>query len=132
MAADAISFIDGLGLRSVDILGHSIGRRDRPADLPAPPRPGPQARPAGTGPRGGDAAARQAPGVAPLFTRRDDLGEDKWLPIMFSPSKEGQAADRAFIAHSCATPATRAGSVMSMPIGVTPGSVTAAGLSAAP
>ncbi len=35
-------------------------------------------------------------------------------------------------AHSCATPATRAGSVMSMPIGVTPGSVTAAGLSAAP
>jgi pimeloyl-ACP methyl ester carboxylesterase len=53
----------------------------------------------GTGPRGADAIARQAPEVAPLFTRRDDLGEDMWLPIMFSPSKESQAAGRAFIAR---------------------------------
>ena len=51
----------------------------------------------GTGPRGGDAIARQAPEVAPLFTRRDELGEDMWLPIMFSPSKESQAAGRAFV-----------------------------------
>src|SRR5208282_1986558 len=53
----------------------------------------------GTGPRGGDAIARQAPEVAPLFTRRDELGEDMWLPIMFSPSKESQAAGRAFVSR---------------------------------
>ena len=34
-----------------------------------------------------------------MFTRRDELGQDMWLPIMFSPSKEGQAAGRAFISH---------------------------------
>jgi hypothetical protein len=53
----------------------------------------------GTGPRGGDAIARQAPEVGPLFTRRDELGEDMWLPIMFSPSKESQASGRAFISR---------------------------------
>jgi pimeloyl-ACP methyl ester carboxylesterase len=39
------------------------------------------------------------PEVAPLFTRRDELGEDMWLPIMFSPSKESQGAGRAFISR---------------------------------
>jgi pimeloyl-ACP methyl ester carboxylesterase len=34
-----------------------------------------------------------------LFTRRDELGEDMWLPIMFSPSKESQAAGRAFVSR---------------------------------
>ncbi len=99
MAADAISFIDGLGLRSVDILGHSMGGEI--AQLIALDRPDLEHRLVlvGTGPRGGDAIARQAPEVAPLFTRRDDLGEDMWLPIMFLPSKESQAAGRAFIAR---------------------------------
>jgi pimeloyl-ACP methyl ester carboxylesterase len=99
MAADAISFIDGLGLRSVDILGHSMGGEI--AQLIALERPDLVRRLVlvGTGPRGGDAIARQAPEVAPLFTRRGDLGEDMWLPIMFSPSKESQAAGRAFIAR---------------------------------
>jgi hypothetical protein len=61
----------------------------------------------GTGPRGGDAIARQAPEVAPLFTRRDELGEDMWLPIMFSPSKESQAAGLAFIARITARTSDR-------------------------
>src|ERR1700756_1884877 len=99
MAADAISFIDGLGLRSVDILGHSMGGEI--AQLIALERPDLVRRLVlvGTGPRGADAIARQAPEVAPLFPRGDDLGEDMWLPIMFSPSKESQAAGRAFIAR---------------------------------
>ena len=37
------------------------------------------------------------PDVAALFTKWDALGEDMWLPIMFSPSKESQGAGRAFI-----------------------------------
>jgi pimeloyl-ACP methyl ester carboxylesterase len=56
----------------------------------------------GTGPRGGDAIARQAPETAKLFARRDELGDDMWLPIMFSPSKESQAAGHAFISRIAA------------------------------
>jgi pimeloyl-ACP methyl ester carboxylesterase len=99
MAAGAASFIDGLGLRSVDILGHSMGGEI--AQLIALERPDLVRRLVlvGTGPRGADAIARQAPEVAPLFTRRDELGEDMWLPIMFSPSNQSQAAGRAFIAR---------------------------------
>jgi pimeloyl-ACP methyl ester carboxylesterase len=99
MAADAASFIDGLGLTTVDILGHSMGGEI--AQLIALDRPDLVRRLVlvGTGPRGGDAIARQAPEAAPLFTRRDELGEDMWLPIMFSPSKESQAAGRAFISR---------------------------------
>jgi pimeloyl-ACP methyl ester carboxylesterase len=99
MAADAISFIDGLGLTTVDILGHSMGGEI--AQLIALDRPDLVRRIVlvGTGPRGGDTIAKQAPEVAPLFTRRDELGEDMWLPIMFSPSKESQAAGRAFISR---------------------------------
>ena len=80
MAADAASFIDGLGLTSVDILGHSMGGEI--AQLITLDRPDLVRRLVlvGTGPRGGDAIARQAPEVAPLFTRRDELGEDMWLP----------------------------------------------------
>jgi pimeloyl-ACP methyl ester carboxylesterase len=48
----------------------------------------------GTGPRGG---VQQAPEVAALFTKRDELGDNMWLPIMFSPSESSQAAGRAFI-----------------------------------
>src|SRR5580692_6053720 len=97
LAADAASFIDGLGLTTVDILGHSMGGEI--AQLIALDRPDLVRRVVlvGTGPRGGDIIARQAPEVASFFARRDELGEDMWLPIMFSPSKESQAAGRAFV-----------------------------------
>jgi pimeloyl-ACP methyl ester carboxylesterase len=87
------------GMTTVDILGHSMGGEI--AQLIALDRPDLVRRLVlvGTGPRGGDAIARQAPEVAPMFTRRDELGEDMWLPIMFSPSKESQAAGRAFVSR---------------------------------
>ena len=55
MAADAASFIDGLGLTTVDILGHSMGGEI--AQLIALDRPDLVRRLVlvGTGPRGGDA-----------------------------------------------------------------------------
>jgi pimeloyl-ACP methyl ester carboxylesterase len=97
MAADAARFIDELGLTAVDIVGHSMGGET--AQIMALERPDLVRRLVlvGTGPRGGDDMDQLAPDVAALFTRWDALGEDMWLPIMFSPSKESQAAGRAFI-----------------------------------
>jgi pimeloyl-ACP methyl ester carboxylesterase len=99
IAAGAASFISGLGLSAVDILGHSMG--GEVAQLVALDRPDLVRRLVlvGTGPRGADTIARQGPDVGPLFGKRDELGQDMWLPIMFSPSKESQAAGRAFIAR---------------------------------
>jgi len=97
MAADAGSFIDGLGLTTVDLLAHSMG--GEVGQMIALNRPDLVRRVVlvGTGPQAGDGMAQQAPEVATLFTKWDELGEDMWLPIMFSPSKESQAAGRAFI-----------------------------------
>jgi pimeloyl-ACP methyl ester carboxylesterase len=50
----------------------------------------------GTGPRGG---TLMTPDTAKLFAQRPQAGLDMWLPIMFSPSKESQAAGRAFISR---------------------------------
>jgi pimeloyl-ACP methyl ester carboxylesterase len=96
-AADAARFIDGLGLTTVDVVGHSMGGET--AQIMALERPDLIRRLVlmGTGPRGGEGMAQLAPDVAPLFGKRDELGEDMWLPIMFSPSKESQATGRAFV-----------------------------------
>lgn len=97
MAADATRFIDALGLTTVDLLGHSMG--GEVAQMIALDRPDLARRLilVGTGPRGGDGMDELPADVAALFTKRDELGEDMWLPIMFSPSKQSRAAGRAFI-----------------------------------
>jgi pimeloyl-ACP methyl ester carboxylesterase len=99
MAADALRFIDGLGLTAVDLLGHSMGGET--AQLIALNRPDLVRRLVlvGTGPRGGFSIARQPASTAPLFGKRDELGDDMWLPILFSPSKEIQEAGHAFVAR---------------------------------
>jgi pimeloyl-ACP methyl ester carboxylesterase len=99
MAADAMSFIAALGLTTIDLLGHSMGGET--AQLIALNRPDLVRRLVlvGTGPRGGFSIARQPASTAPLFGKRDELGDDMWLPILFSPSKESQAAGRAFVAR---------------------------------
>jgi pimeloyl-ACP methyl ester carboxylesterase len=97
MAADAARFIDGLRLTTIDLLGHSMGGEI--AQMLTLKRPDLVRRLVlvGTGPKGGDGMAQQDPEVAPLFSKWDELGEDMWLPIMFSQSKESQVAGRAFI-----------------------------------
>jgi pimeloyl-ACP methyl ester carboxylesterase len=97
MARDAASFIDGLGLATVDLFGFSMG--GHVAQQIAVDRPTLVRRLvlAGTGPRGGEGMAPMSPDVAQLFDRRDTLGEAMWLPIMFSPSARSQAAGRAYV-----------------------------------
>src|ERR1019366_344093 len=61
MAADAARFIDGLGLRSIDLLGHSMGGEI--AQVLSLNRPDLVRRLVlvGTGPKGGDGMAQQDP-----------------------------------------------------------------------
>ena len=97
MAADAARFIDE------PRPGHGRHRgplhrwRDRPNSGPRAARSGSPARSGGHRTPRRRRMGQLAPDVAALFTKWDALGEDMWLPIMFSPSKESQAAGRAFI-----------------------------------
>jgi pimeloyl-ACP methyl ester carboxylesterase len=96
MAADAVGFITGLGLESIDLLGHSMGgeiAQEIALDHPDLIR---RLILVGTGPRGGEP---QAPEVAPLFGKHDELGDAMWLPIMFSPSQQSQALGKAWLAR---------------------------------
>jgi pimeloyl-ACP methyl ester carboxylesterase len=97
MAADVASFIDALGLDTVDILGHSMGGHvtqrlllDRP-DLIR------RAALVGTGPRGGEGMAARPPEVAALWTKHYDPQDEMWLPILFYPSSSSQAAGRRWL-----------------------------------
>jgi pimeloyl-ACP methyl ester carboxylesterase len=99
LAAVAISFINALGLTTIDLLGHSMGGET--AQLIALDRPDLVRRLilVGTGPRGGFSIARPPASTAPLFGKRDELGDDMWLPLLFSPSQESQAAGRAWVSR---------------------------------
>lgn len=72
LAADAARFIDGLGLTTIDLLGHSMG--GEVAQMITVNRPDLVRRLVlvGTGPQGGDGMAQQAPDVAPLFGKWDE------------------------------------------------------------
>lgn len=96
-AGAAVSFIDGLGLTRVDILGHSMGGLvaqqvvlDRP-DLVR------RLVLVGTGPRGGERIGQLPPETAALFTRTYERQEEMWLPILFSPTDTSQKAGRAYV-----------------------------------
>ena len=121
MAAHANSFIDALGLTTIDLLGHSMGGET--AQLITVSRPDLVRRLVlvGTGPRGGFSIARQPATTAALFGQRDKLGDDMWLPILFSPSKESQAAGRAFVARIQARTEDRDVPVSAETIGTVPG-----------
>jgi pimeloyl-ACP methyl ester carboxylesterase len=97
MARDAITFIDALGLNTVDLVGHSMG--GLVAQEVALGRPDLVRRLVlvGTGPRGGEGLGALPAWVAELFTRKYERQEDMWLPILFAPTGSSQAAGRAYI-----------------------------------
>ncbi|MFD3585796.1 alpha/beta fold hydrolase [Streptomyces sp. NPDC058683] len=97
MATDAGSFIDALGLTSVDLVGHSMG--GLVAQQVAIQRPD-LARKlvlVGTGPRGGVGIGETPADTAALFTVKLPRQEDMWLPVLFAPTETSQKLGRAYV-----------------------------------
>ena len=97
MARDAITFIDALGLTTVNLVGHSMGGLVAQEVTLARPDLVRRLLLVGTGPRGGEGIGTLPAWVAELFTRKYEQQEDMWLPILFSPTQTSQAAGRAYV-----------------------------------
>ncbi len=98
-ARDAETFIDALGLDTVDLLAHSMGglvAQQMALDRPTLVR---RLVLVGTGPRGGEGIGAAPPETRALFVKSYEHQEEMWLPILFSPSESSQAAGRAFLAR---------------------------------
>ena len=100
MAKNAEAFIDGLGLKKVDLLGFSIGgmvAQQITLDRPELIR---RLILVGTAPRNHDAGNGQGhitPETAKIFGASYDPPENLWLKVFFTDSEESQAAGRAFL-----------------------------------
>jgi pimeloyl-ACP methyl ester carboxylesterase len=97
MARDAITFIDALGLGTIDVVAHSMGGLVAQEVALARPELVRRLVLVGTGPRGGEGLGALPAWVAELFTRKYEQQQDMWLPIMFAPTETSQAAGRAHV-----------------------------------
>jgi pimeloyl-ACP methyl ester carboxylesterase len=97
MATDAGTFIDALGLKSADLIGHSMG--GLVAQQVAIQRPDLARRLVlvGTGPRGGVGVGETPAETAALFAVKLPRQEDMWLPILFAPSDTSQKLGREYV-----------------------------------
>ena len=94
MGANAIAFIQALGLAKVDVLGFSIGgmvAQEITAQAPDLVR---RVILVGTGPRGADMSRSRS---AEIFAGAYDPPEHLWLAVHFSPSPSSRAAGLAFL-----------------------------------
>lgn len=94
MGANAIAFIEALGLTTVDVLGFSIGgmvAQEIAAQAPDLVR---RLILVGTGPRGADMSTSKS---AEIFAGTYDPPEHLWLAVHFSPSASSRAAGLAFL-----------------------------------
>ena len=97
MAREAISFIDALGVTTIDVVAHSMGGLVAQEVTLARPDLVRRLVLVGTGPRGGEGIGARPAWVGELFTMKYQQQEDMWLPILFAPTETSQAAGRAFI-----------------------------------
>jgi pimeloyl-ACP methyl ester carboxylesterase len=97
MARDAITFIDALGLDTIDVVAHSMGGLVAQEVTLARPELVRRLVLVGTGPRGGEGLGALPAWVAELFNRKYEQQQDMWLPIMFAPTETSQAAGRAHV-----------------------------------
>ena len=95
MGANAIAFIQALGLKQVDVLGFSIGGLvAQEITLQALVR---RLVLVGTGPRSGESMDTGTPEGKQIFGSAYEHPDDLWLRVHFTPSQVSQAAGRRFL-----------------------------------
>ena len=97
MAANAVAFTNALGLKTVDVLGFSIGgfvAQEMTLQAPNLVR---RLVLLGTGPRGGQGMATLTPEAQQIFSATYDEPDHLWLAGFFTPSQASQAAGREFL-----------------------------------
>lgn len=94
MAANAIAFIDALGISKTDILGYSIGGKVAQEIVVQAPNLVRKVILVGTGPRGADTAASKS---AEIFSATYDPPEHLWIAAHFLPNPAGRAAGLKYL-----------------------------------
>jgi len=98
MAAHALAFLDGLGIKTCDVLGFSLGgmvAQQMALDRPTSIR---KLILAGTAPRGGeDIMHLDKPSIGPHLQNPNLKGYEVLQKIFFAPTETSQAAGKAFI-----------------------------------
>jgi pimeloyl-ACP methyl ester carboxylesterase len=95
--ANAVAFIEALGLRQVDVLGFSIGGFVAQEIALQAPELVRKLLLVGTGPRGGENMATLTPEAQEIFGQSYAVPEEIWLKVHFTPSAASQAAGRRFL-----------------------------------
>ncbi len=97
MGANAVTFLKTLELKTVDVLGFSIGGFvAQEIALQAPELVGRLVL-VGTGPRGGQGMATLTPEAQQIFGATYADPDKIWLSVHFTPSEASQAAGRQFL-----------------------------------
>src|SRR5258708_7351776 len=97
MGANAVAFIKTLGLKTVDVLGFSIGGFVAQEIALQAPELVRRLVLVGTGPRGGQGMATLTPEAQEIFGATYDEPDHLWLRVHFTPSEKSQAAGREFL-----------------------------------
>jgi pimeloyl-ACP methyl ester carboxylesterase len=97
MGANAVAFIKTLGLKTVDVLGFSIGGFVAQEITLQAPEFVRKLLLVGTGPRGGQDMTTLTPEAQQIFGATYADPDDIWLSVHFTPSEASQAAGRQFL-----------------------------------
>jgi pimeloyl-ACP methyl ester carboxylesterase len=96
MAHDALSFIEALQLREIDVLGYSLGGYVAQELVLIRPRLVRRLVLAGTGPQGGEDMHGLSDEIF-VHANRDQPGPEDFLALFFEPSETGVAKGREFL-----------------------------------
>jgi pimeloyl-ACP methyl ester carboxylesterase len=107
MAKDTEAFIDALGVKTIDLLGFSMG--GGVAQLVALARPDLVRNLVlvGTAPRNGDGMQGLTPEAQAIFGKERAVADELWLDVFFTQSQKSQAAGRKFLDRYRARTANR-------------------------
>jgi pimeloyl-ACP methyl ester carboxylesterase len=97
MAKDAEAFINALGVKTIDLLGFSMGGGI--AQLVAQGRPDLVRRLilVGTAPRNGDGMQGLTPDAQAIFGKVRSVADEVWMDVFFTQTEKSQAAARKFL-----------------------------------